>query len=448
MLVSAGVITAVIAVIAVVWDVTHDEPGPRRSAPITWDALAVVGRAAGDVTLVDRDGRMVAEYKGLGRTARVESAGTHLALIGSTSVTLLDVADADADDAAEPVTIDIPIGSEVTRLPTDRQHLLLAAGKPGNDLVLIDAVTGWSGAVGELSGLRNPRLYADTVRVDPSGSTIAVADAASFQTIVIRRATDEDPEAEPVVENYADQPLAVSDTLVATSQVVGQRADVSVHVAGQPASVPVGSGLPAGGVIVDGALVAVTTDGQVIRIRPGDRSPRELARLDLPDAAVVTDVLPALDGNRLVVTTTGPTLVLDTAGELVFSGTGETPADGVRWEQRCLVIGTDVVDLEDGQPAIEPGIRRVGAELVATSADGCTLLDEFGTRLTLSNPSDEATMRGTGVLAFAPDGRALVTREGTRTDFVVLDESLAAADPIELTVLARSAATSFAFVER
>src|SRR5690606_3824642 len=137
-------------------------------------------------------------------------------------------------------------------------------------------------------------------RVDPEGTTVAVADANSFQTIVVTGLGTDDDEP-PAVANYAAQPLAVGDGLLATSQVVGGRADVSVHPLGGDPSAPVPMGIPAGGMIADRRLLAVTAEGAVVAVRVGDRQPRQLSTLNLPPDATVTAAYPAASGTRLVV---------------------------------------------------------------------------------------------------------------------------------------------------
>lgn len=442
MLVSAVAITIAVSAVAAVWNLTHSDPAGPAAARLSWNAVAVVPRTSGDVTLVDREGRIVAEYPGLGRTSAVEVAGSHLALVGATSITLVDTA---AGDDAEPQRVRIPAGSKVTRLATDGDHLLLAAGvAAGGEITVVDGITGWSAQLGELAGLERPRLFTDTIRVDPTGRTIAVADASSFQTIVVRRAGDA-PDAEVTVDNYAAQPLAVGGQLVATSQVVGRRADLAVHTPGSGVTIPVGAAIPVGATIADGALVAVTVDGEVIRVRPGDRHPRRLATLDLPGEATPTAAYPVLGGTRLVVVTRGHTAVVDTDGTLVYSAAGLPALDTEpAWQQRCLAIGAAIVDLSDGTVTTE----LPGRQALTQSADGCGVALGTTRRATVAVGGASARLPDGELLAFAPDARAAVVRGTARTDLVVLDRDLEADDPVELTVLVPSPATEFVFVDR
>src|SRR5690606_20102146 len=155
--------------------------------------------------------------------------------------TLLDVS-AGGDFAADTIELE-PQARAVTRLPTQRDRLLLAAGnRNGGALRVIDGQRGKAYDVAELANLRDPLLFTGTLRTDPEGTSVAVADANSFQTIVLRGIGNDS--AEPVVENYADQPMAVSARLLATTQVVGGRADLGLHAAGQDPAAPVASLIP------------------------------------------------------------------------------------------------------------------------------------------------------------------------------------------------------------
>jgi len=175
MLFTAAAITVAIVGVAGVRALMRDDASSPAAHEAGWDAVAVVARTGGDITLVSPQGTIVGEYEKLGRAAQVEVAGSHLALIGSTSVTLLDLA---AETDTEPTVVPIERGATVTRLATNSAHLLLAAGRPaGGEVTLIDGITGWSANLGELGGLRAPRLFVDTIRTDPTGDTIAIADA-------------------------------------------------------------------------------------------------------------------------------------------------------------------------------------------------------------------------------------------------------------------------------
>ena len=326
MLVSAAAITAVVVGGAAIWQTTQGDDAPAAAPPATWDAVALVGTSTGDITLVDTSGAIVARHDGTGRVSRTYAAGSRLALVHGDAVSLVDLA-AGAD--ATPHDVALPDQArQVTRLATARERLLLAAGnRTGGDIRVIDGATGAAYDLAELANLSDPRLFIGrSLRVDAAGTGVAVADATSFQTIVVTGLGPEsDGDGTPVVDNFAAQPLALGDGLLATSQVVGGRADVSVHRLGGTPSAPVPTGIPAGGMIVDGRLLAVTTDGAVVAIRVGDRQPRQLATLTLPSDTPVTAMYPAASGTRLVVYADSYVAVLDAAGTILFEHTFPAP---------------------------------------------------------------------------------------------------------------------------
>lgn len=448
MLVSAGVITALVVAASVVWQSVRDEDPTGRAAELTWDAVALVATTSGDVTLVDTAGEIVARHPGPGRVTGVHAAGSRLALVQADAVTLLDVT---ATEPSAPAPIELEGAARtVTRLDTVRDRLLLAAGRRagGGAIRVIDGDTGTIHDLGELGGLADPLLFTGTLRVDPLGSAVAVADARTGQTIVLRGLDGDEPSG----ENYADQPLALSDRVVATSQVVGARADVSVHTRGLVSATSVASGIPAGGAIVDGALVAVTTDGSVIGVRVGDRQVRQLGTLELPDGATVTSVHLAANGTRLVVYASSYVAVLDTGGRLIAASELDAAAETLppAWEWVCLPVALNtpaarVIALDDGSE-LAP-LRNV--TVTGTSADGCTVLGTRGTATVVVSESGTANLGRTQAATLSPDGRLVVRRlsEGA-TELVPLDGDLQPGDPVDVSAAAPSAAVTVAFVDR
>lgn len=393
MLVSAGAITAIVVAASGVWQLARGDDPQVTAAPVNWDAIAFVATSTGDVTLLDPGGAVVARLDGTGRVTSVHSAATDLALVHADRVTLLDTA---AGASTQPDEVALPAGSRtVTRLATTRDHLLLAAGnRTGGAIRLIDAETGGSYDLAALAGLADPLLYTGTLRVDPPGSTVAVADAATGQTIVVSgigAPTGDAALDEPAVENYADQPLAVTAELLATTQVVGGRADVSVHRLGTAASAPVATGIPAGGALLGGRLLAVTTDGQVVAIRVGDRQPRQLAMLTLPPDATVTAVYLAANGTRLVVYAEGYVGVLDQNGAVIVetevggtaSATTAPATDGVTGPATSPPASTPAA-----APTTGPAVGSTVGSTVAGSTTSSSTGVPGGTTPVTAPPAD------------------------------------------------------------
>jgi hypothetical protein len=379
----------------------------------------------------------------------VHSAGSRLALVQADAVTLLDVA---ATEPAAPVSIELdPQARSVTRLDTTRDRMLLAAGNRtrGGTVRVIDGDSGTDHDLAEFGGLADPLMFTGTLRVDPLGTTVAVADARTGQTVVLRGLDGSD---DPTSENYADQPLALSDRVVATSQVVGGRADVSVHARGMPSATSIATGIPAGGAIIDGALVAVTTDGSVIGVRVGDRQVRQLGTLELPDGATVTRVHLAAHGTRLVVYAGSYVAVLDTGGKVIVATELDAAAESLppAWEWACLpvALGTTaarVIALDDGAE-LAP-LRNV--TVTGTSADGCTVIGTRGTATVVVTAGGTANLGRTHDATLSPDGRLVVRRltDGT-TALVALDADLQPGEPVDISAAAPSPAVTVAFVDR
>lgn len=452
MLLSATVIAAIVVVVSVVWRQFKGDDTPTATGTVAWDAIALVNTSSGDVTLLDPDGTVVGRYDGTGRVVGVHSAGARLALVGGTSVTLLDVS-AGADFAADTIELE-QRARAVTRLATRRDRLVLAAGnRNGGAVHLIDGNTGETYDIAALAGLRDPLLFTGTLRTDPDGTAIAVADANSFQTVVLRGLGDDT--AEPVIENYADQPMVISDRLLATTQVVGGRADVTLHPMGADPAAPVAAMIPAGGAILDGSLLAVTTDGSVIGLRVGDRQVRQLGTLTLPSGATVTRVHPAAEGTRLVVYADAYVGVLDVDGTVLYEAAFDAGAEAPEpftpaWEWICLPVGIGtpeaaIIDLTDGTQVT----RLRGIAATDASADGCTVIGTRGPQMVVAGEPGTVALGPTRDATLSPDGRLVVRQlaDGT-TELVPLDENLDAGTPIDISADVPSQAVTVTFVER
>lgn len=510
MLVSAAVITAIVVAASVVWQSVRGDDPPAVATPATWNAIAFVAGASGDTTLVDADGTVIARYDGDGRVSALHAAGSTVALVHSDSVTLLDVG---AGATTRPDQIALPERTRtVSRLATARDRLLLAAGnRNGGAVRVIDGATGGSYDLADLAGLTTPLLYTGTLRVDPDGTTVAVADASSFQTIVVSGIGAGDgtsDAAEPRVVNFAAQPLAVDARLLATTQVVGGRADVTVHPLDGPASAPVPMGIPAGGVFTDGRLLAVTTDGSVVAIRVGDRQPRQLATLAIPTDATVTGVFAAAGGERIVIHAGSYVGVIDADGRIVYEGTapagpaattpsststvapttsttvatttsaGSTsttsapsspgssaPGTGApataapiepiepiepSFEWHCLpvALGTPeaaLISLTDGvRQAALPGVTVTGA-----SADGCTVVGTDADRTVVVGAAGRGDLGTARNATLSPDGRAVLVSVTSRdVTLVPLADDLQSGTPIDVSASVPRSTWSAVFVER
>ena len=436
MLVGTAIVTLLFAGGVVGWRMLSDGDSSTDRDGASWSQLALVDRVSGDVTVVDASGSVVGQSTGHGRTGSVYAADGVLALGNSRTVTVLT--DPGDDDVA-PVIVDLPASGQVTPIRTSAGTYLALGSPTGGDVVLVELLTGAVVDIGELAADASPttpKMFVETLRVDHDATMFAIADAASFQTIVVR------PD-QPDVVFLADQPIAVGDELVATSQTVGLQADVTLVDLERSVKASVPTQIPAGGIgVMSGdTLTMVSVDGDVFRIEPGDDAANRLGAVAVPTGGVIQWVRPTLDGERLVVSGDTFEAVVDLEGRTLFTTTFAspvaTPYPGPSWS--CLPTGGaggyhSIIDLDTGEQLADlSGVD----EVLGTSDDGCTLLAQRSGGAEVIGP-DGSTVVGpfeSGVLA--PDGRSLVrlAADGTR-ELVEIDDGLVLGTPIDLTSLA------------
>ena len=235
-------------------------------------------------------------------------------------------------------------------------------------MTLIDATDGSQLDVGEVAEQSDPRLLADSIRVDDDGTAFAIGDGRNFQTVVVRFGRVD-------AEFFPDVPMAVADDLVVTSQTVGSSAEIGLFDAeGERLASIASEERPIGGLIDGDRFVFVSETGAIFAATAGDESPRRLGVIVLPQGDVVQAVWPALDGTRLVATGTGFLAIVDLDGTTLFQTTFATPTATLTptptW--RCVPIGgsgvfTSLVDLVTGQAVAD----LQGGDVVTVSSDGC-----------------------------------------------------------------------------
>lgn len=423
MLVTTIAITALVAVGVITWTTLRGDDDGGTSPDVGWDEIALVDRATGDVTTYARDGQQVTRATGSGRVNDVHVHGDRLVLVGATEIVLTD-----ATDDGEPTVIEIPDDSIVTTLETATTMHLLIGDPAGGNLLIVDVDDGTVIDVGDLAAPTVPKLFVETVQADIDGSRFAVADAANFQTIVVGDGIDG-------AVFLADQPLAVGDELIATSQVVSLQADISLVDLERRTEAIVPTELPRGGVMVGDELVVVSVDGGVFRIASGDREADRIGDVAVPAGSNVAWALPSSFGERLVVGGSDFVAVVDLDGTTVFTTTFPTPSAPQRphpaW--RCLPVGGQtghsLVALESGEQLAD----LTGLTIDAVSADGCTVVGERDGTFELVNADGRVELGELRDVALAPDGHSVVRTTTTgRTDLVGVSDELVLADPVEL----------------
>jgi hypothetical protein len=402
--------------------VTRDEEDTVVAVGGDWDRAVLVDRTTGSLTAVDNEGTVDEPQPGNGRVAAVYSEGDRLALVGTDQIVLTGVSE------DQPEMVPIESGSVVTRLAV-ADGLWLAVSTPsGGNIVLVDGETGDTIDIGALAGFTAPRFFVETLRHDPDGKVFAVADAVTFQTVLVRPGEDT-PTYLPA------QPVTVGDELAVTSQVVGQRSRVTLFDGEKDiATVPIG--LPAGGVIDGEEVVIVTVDGDVVRFGDGDEEAEQIGSVSVPGGAAIRSVRPTADGSRLVVFGDVFEAVIDLTGETIFTTafatTIESPTIEPDW--RCLPIGSgstyhSLIELETGEQLAD----LTGLEITGTSADGCTVMGARGQATELAGDGGKTRLGPLRAAWLAPDGAAVITQTNAGVVALVPIDDWIAGDAIELS---------------
>ena len=431
MLVTTVAITAIVAFGVVGWTVVRGDGDSSGGSGGDWNEIALVNPTSGAVTVVDRDGETVRTAVGRGRVTEVHTIDRRLALVGPTQIVL--------DGGDDTTTIPISRTDTVTPIHTPgRLHLLVGAPTGGN----VRVVDVGSGEVLDIAAMAKaaedglfdePLLFAETVRWSSDATAFAVADAASFQTIVVREGSTD-------VSFYRAQPVAVADERVATSQIIGGQAEVEVFDTDRESKARVPSPIPAGGLMIDDDLLMVTIDGGVYRVREGEAEAERLARVAVPSGATVAEVRPILDGDRLVVIGNVFQAVIDLEGRTVFTTTFTTPldVDVPRPQWTCLPVGGDgtfhsVVTLDEGEQVADLS----GLDVTGVSDDGCSVIGDRGGVTEVVAGDGSVSLGRVRSATLGPDGRTVVRSTAARTtELLRIDDDFELGDPVDLSDVA------------
>jgi hypothetical protein len=434
MLVTTVGITAVVAAGVFGWRMLRDEPTRDESAAADWNQIVFVDRASGTVTAIDPENPTAAAgtTASTTRASAVHVEGDRLAVVQTGQITLTSV------DGTAPGVVPIEPGSTVVRLPIADALWLAVGDDGGGNVVLVDGIRGATYDVGELVAPTQIRVFLETLRHDDDGSAFAMADAINFQTIVVH--TDAEP---PTATFFADQPVAVDDELLVTSEVVGSEADLTLRDAERKPLATVSGELPVGGVLADGEVTIVSVDGTMSRFGKDDTETERLGTIAVPAGASIRWVQSTANGSRFVVFGDTFEAVVDLDGRTVYTTTFTTAVDAPTVDPgwACLPVGggdtyTALVDLESGELVAD----LTGLAVTDTSADGCTVI---GTRNGVTEVVDEegtAQIGQTRSATLAPDGDAVVIQTMTgATQFIELDGT-SLGTPVDLSAVTPASA--------
>jgi hypothetical protein len=335
-----------------------------------------------------------------------------------------------------PAIVTIEPNMVVTRLPIADSLWLAVSKATGGNLVLVDGLTGTSYDFAALAEQASPRFYIETLRFDSAGTHFAVADATTFQTVVVDTAADP-----PVATMFAAQPLTLDAEHVVTSQVVGQQADLTLYDYERSRLAGVTDGLPAGGMLDGDDVVVATIDGAVSRFGSGDESAERLGVVAVPAGATIKPpIRPSASGTRLVLFGGVFEAVVDLDGRTVFTTTFTSAVDEPRIEPgwTCLPVGGgstyhSIVDLASGEQLAD----LTGLAVTGVSADGCTVVGTRAGAAEVVGDGGAVPLGRVRSASLAPDGKAVVLQTTTgATQLVPIDEDWTLGSAVDLTPLA------------
>jgi hypothetical protein len=430
MLVGTGLITVLFVGAVVGWRLLRDDSTrPGRDTP-TWSDIVVVDRLSGDVTWLDENGEVTGESAGSGRVGSVFAADGIVSLANTSVLRVL----ADAADDEDGLVVELPTRATVDQLSLDERTMLVVGTSGGGDVMVIDPTEGIVTDIGAdvASTMPSPPLmFVDTLRTNFDGTLFAVADATNFQTIAV------DPDGDGPVF-LPDQPVAVGDGLIATSQTVGLQADISLVTLDRSTEANVPTEIPAGGLIADDALTMVSVDGGIFRIEPGDEEADRRGVLAIPAGESVRSAEPAAHGERIVVSGTTFQAIIDLDGttrySTVLSQAVEFLEPDLTWA--CLPVGgsgmwATIVDLTTGEHLAD----LTGVEVVSVVDDGCTVLAERDGTTEVISPAGVVTIGTFDEVVLAPDGKSVITVADGSTGLIAIEE-LELGEPLDLTAVA------------
>jgi hypothetical protein len=429
MLVSTLAITAVIALAIVGWRAVQGEAAVEIGDAGKWNELALVNGTSGEMVTVDSAGVQIDRHVGLGRVIEIHTLGERMALIGTDQIVFTSA------DETEPLIVPFDRTDTVKRLAIADQLIFAIGRESGGNLTIIDGVTGDVLDIGALAGQNNPLLFVETLKHNDAGTRFAAADAANFQTILVTAG-----EIAPVF--YRDVPIAVGEQVVATSGVLGQRADLGLYDEEGKELTLVPSQIPAGAVINDERVIMLSVDGNVFQIDRDDSEPTRLGVVAIPPNGSIQWVRPTFDGQRLVIFAGVSQTVIELDGKTLFTttfaNTVTAPLPDPGWS--CLPIGGEggyhsLIALETGEQLAD----LTGFEVTGTASDGCTVIGERGDLTEVITAGGVIPIGRVRNAELGPDGRTVIRRTTTGdTELLQINSDLELEEPIDLGELAAS----------
>lgn len=428
----AVVVAAVVAVIAVTAVVVGSLIGGSDDEPISgtasaeWNRIVLLDRATGRVTTTDELGERGTEID-----TDVNSV-TAAEVVGSTAVLASETATAVVELRSASVT-PYEVGTDSITTPTGSTLALIVAAPGARRGLLVHGPSGEAIDTDEFTAVAGAVFEFAESRTDTSGRHILVTDSGNFQSVLFSFDRDEP-------SFFAGLALAVDAKTVVTTQNVGDEATVSIFDhAGELVASGRTPSVRAGMITGDGIRL-VTVDGEIVTMN-FDGDTETTGQLDL-GTIESGQVMPT--GDRLVVTGSTGTAVIDDAGSVVavapdsstVQGSGTVAGSTCISLIRASTSGPDealVIDARSGSTVAE---AQAASDEILSSADGCTVGVALPAGYDIINPDGVDSVGDDVLVALSPDGVATVVERDRRVLLTRLDDT--DTDPVDLAPRGRT----------
>ena len=412
LVVIGGVVAVFLAAAFVVNSLIDDTDDGAASGAIDadWNRIVLVDERTGRVTVEndagEETGRIDTGIRSVLDAAVVDS---YALVVSATETSVVDLADESSTERAiEADGVSWPSGSALT---------MIAAATSGARGLLVHGPTGDVIDTDDVAPIGGTRYEWADSRTVPSGRHILVTDSGNFQSVLLSFDRDEP-------SYFPGLALAIDDDIVVTAQNVGANASVEVfdHDGESVASGSTSSVRTA--LIGDGTIQLITVDGEIVSMSTSSGDTESTGQLDI--GAVDSGVV-STSGDRLIVSGTDGSAIVDTDGSVVGTFPQQRPLPGNRATagSTCVTLtdrsGPDgggqasIVTLADGSTVNE--VEAI-APLWAT-ADGCTLASPVTGGYQVVSPEALSTVTTDGELTgLSPDGADVVLTVSRRLSLV------------------------------
>ncbi len=377
-----------------------------------WNRIVLVDDRTGRVVVNDADGDELSRIESGVRTPNASAiVGSTLIVAGDDGVSVVDIDNESIEEfELSANTIVKSAGSALTLIAPrpDGGRALLVHG-PSSDVIDTDTFATVVGARYE---------FADSLSA-PTGRHVLVTDSGNFQSVLFSFDRDE-PSFFPGLA------LAVDTDLVVTAQNVGSDATINVfdHT-GEPLATGRTPSVRAG--LISGSdVVLVTVDGEVLIMSSSNGDVADATQLDIGtiESGEVTT-----SGDRLVVTGTSGTAIVDGEGAVVVTFDDQTPVSGQPPAGSTCIATITAPDETDAQIAVvdvgtgDVLVEAAGTEPVLADAAGCSVAVQTTDGFDLLHSSGvQQFQNGDTLLAVSLDGIDIATERGGR--IVVFDRDI------------------------